>query len=201
MSLDLDEFDLRARGYVDDWGTERDCCPPAEIPLLLALGDDPVKTETAERIATYWTTKLTASEPNFRSYGTFSYLLTFGCTLHLLGLGQERLFERVLASKPPKHEACVAQHALLRWYVTGSYPTIPRARIASLTFRNVHRYVGKVPEQALYELVADGGAPGWHENAQPYLQLVALLRAQRNGVTEPREVLRTLVIDFRTPRG
>ena len=198
--MDLDEFDRRARGYVDDWGSERECCPPAEIPLLLALGDDPARTETAERMAKYWMNKLTVSAPNFRQYGNFSYLLTFGCTLHLLGQGQHALFESVLASEPPKHDACIAQHALLRLYVQGTYPTIERRRKKVLTFRNLHANVGEVPVQALYELLSNGDTPGWHENAQPYLQLVALLRGQRDGVTDPREVLRTLVDDFRRPR-
>lgn len=198
--MDLDEFDRRTRVYVEEWGSERECCPPAEIPLLLALADDPIRLEVAERVATYWMKKLSVSEPNFRQYGTFSYLLTFGCTLHLLGRRQDALFESVLASEPPKHDACIAQHALLRHYVRGTYPTLERVRRKTLSFRNLHENVGKVPEQALYELLVNGDTPGWHENAQPFLQLVALLRGRRNGITEPRDVLRTLVEDFRGKR-
>lgn len=195
--MDLDEFDRRTRVYVEEWGSELECCPPAEIPLLLALTDDPIRLEVAERMAKYWMEKLTVSTPNFRLFGTFSYLLTFGCTLHLLGQSQDSLFESVLESKPPKHDACIAQHALLRFYVQGTYPTLERVRRKSLTFRNLHKNVGQVPEQALYEVLVDGDTPGWHENAQPYLQLVALLRGQRHGITDPREVLRRLVEDFR----
>jgi hypothetical protein len=194
--LSHDELRARAVSYLNDWGLERETCPPADLPLRVALSLDAEHVVAARAMAGYWLAWcLRAPKVDYRGYGTFLYVLTFASTLHLLGDNQSELFHRIAAAAPPPRPDTRAQHKLVQYWVQGGYPDA-RTKKTNITFKTLPNKVGKAPLESLYRLVMRQRTSTWYDQMQPYFQLITMLHAQRQGVHDASALWPLVERDF-----
>jgi hypothetical protein len=193
-----DEFKAEAANYIVAWGDETKVCPPSEIPLLICLTFIDEYIDVAKKMSHYWLQKfMNSNGTDYRLYGNFIYHLNFSSTLHLFGENQDSLLGDILKSKPPEDKDCKAQHTLLQFYMNKNYPAISTLKTKQkISFNNLHKKVGLVPIEMLYEYLMNTDTENWHEKAQPYFQLVMLLYFQSQAIIDQKIILQKLKESF-----